>query len=73
MKHKIINADLVKLILSLILILIAYLFIENPNIFKTLLFISYIIVSCEVYFNALKSIKDKEFFDENILMIIATL
>lgn len=73
MKHKIINADLVKLILSLILILIAYLFIENPNIFKTLLFISYIIVSCEVYFNAIKNIKDKEFFDENILMIIATL
>ena len=73
MKHKIINADLIKLILSLILILIAYLFIENPNIFKTLLFISYIIVSYEVYFNAIKNIKDKEFFDENILMIIATL
>lgn len=73
MKHKIINADLVKLIMSLIFILIAYLFIENPNIFKTLLFISYIIVSYEVYFNAIKNIKDKEFFDENILMIIATL
>ena len=37
------------------------------------MFISYIIVSCEVYFNAIKNIKDKEFFDENILMIIATL
>lgn len=73
MKHKIINADLVKLIMSLIFILIAYLFIENPNIFKTLLFISYIVVSYEVYFNAIKNIKDKEFFDENILMIIATL
>lgn len=73
MKHKIINADLVKLIMSLIFILIAYLFIENPNIFKTLLFISYIIVSYEAYFNAIKNIKDKEFFDENILMIIATL
>ena len=65
---KIINEDLIKIIISIILLVIG-IFLEN----NILLVISYIFVSIEIYLNAFKNIKDGNIFDENTLMIVATL
>lgn len=65
---KIINSDLIKIFLSIIFLIIGL--ILNNNI---LLIISYVFVSIEVYINAFKNIKDGNIFDENTLMIVATL
>lgn len=67
------NEDLIRILISAILIIIS-IFLKN---FKTayliVIVVSYVSVSKEVYENALKNIKNKEIFDENLLMIIATL
>lgn len=67
------NEDLIRILISAIL-LITSIFLKN---FKTayliVIVVSYVFVSKEVYENALKNIKNKEIFDENLLMIIATL
>lgn len=65
---KLINKDLIKIIISIILVGI-YLIFKS----KYLLIISYLIVSYDIYIKAYKNILKKEFFDENILMILATL
>lgn len=68
---KIINEDLLKIIISTILFIIA-LFLPNP--FKLIvLIISYIIISYEIYIEAFNELKEKEIFNENLLMILATL
>lgn len=68
---KIINEDLLKIIISTILFIIA-LFLPNP--FKLIvLIISYIIISYEIYIEAFNELKEKEIFNENILMILATI
>lgn len=64
-----INEDLIRIIISVILLVLGMIF--NENIY--LLVISYVFVSKEVYFNAFKNIKEGKIFDENFLMIIATL
>ena len=73
MKKIKINEDLIRILISAIL-LITSIFLKN---FKTayliVIVVSYVFVSKEVYENALKNIKNKEIFDENLLMIIATL
>lgn len=73
MKKIKINEDLIRILISAIL-LITSIFLKN---FKTayliVIVVSYVFVSKEVYENALKNIKKKEIFDENLLMIIATL
>ena len=67
------NEDLIRILISTVLLIIS-MFLKN---FKTayliVIVISYVFVSKEVYENALKNIKKKELFDENLLMIIATL
>ncbi len=67
------NEDLIRILISAILLIIS-IFLKN---FKTayliVIVVSYVFVSKEVYENALKNIKNKEIFDENLLMIIATL
>lgn len=67
------NEDLIRILISAILLIIS-IFLKN---FKTayliVIVVSYVFVSKEVYENALKNIKKKEIFDENLLMIIATL
>ncbi|CDF20587.1 cadmium-exporting ATPase [Clostridium sp. CAG:609] len=67
------NEDLIRILISAILLIIS-IFLKN---FKTayliVIVVSYVLVSKEVYENALKNIKKKEIFDENLLMIIATL
>ena len=63
------NEDLIRIIISIVFLVLGMIF--NENIY--LLVISYVFVSKEVYFNALKNIKNGKIFDENFLMIIATL
>lgn len=67
------NEDLIRILISAILLIIS-IFLKN---FKTayliVIVVSYVFVSKEVYENALKNIKKKDIFDENLLMIIATL
>lgn len=69
---KLFNEDLIKILLSILLFVIS-LFIPNELIKNILIILSYIIVSYELYIEAFENIKEKEFFDENVLMIIATL
>ena len=64
-----INEDLIRIIISIVLLVLGMIF--NENIY--LLVISYVFVSKEVYFNAIKNIREGKIFDENFLMIIATL
>ncbi len=64
-----INEDLIRIIISIVLLVLGMIF--NENIY--LLVISYVFVSKEVYFNAFKNIREGNVFDENFLMIIATL
>ena len=65
------NEDLLRIIISTLLFLISFLFKEPVKII--LLVISYIIISIEVYKNAFCHLKEGEIFDENLLMIIATI
>lgn len=69
MKKIKINEDLIRIIISTVLLVLGMIF--NENIY--LLVISYVFVSKEVYFNAIKNIREGKIFDENFLMIIATL
>lgn len=64
-----INEDLIRIIISIILLALGMIF--NENIY--LLVISYVFISKKVYFNAFKNIREGKIFDENFLMIIATL
>ncbi len=69
MKKIKINEDLIRIIISIIFLVLGLIF--NEKIY--LLVVSYIFISKEVYFNAFKNIRKRKIFDENLLMIIATL
>lgn len=69
---KFINEDLIKIILSTTFFIIG-IFITIIEIKLALLAVSYAIVSVEIYIEALNNLKERKFFDENILMIIATI
>lgn len=69
MKKIKINEDLIRIIISIVLLVLGMIF--NENIY--LLVISYVFISKEVYFNAFENIRGGKIFDENFLMIIATL
>lgn len=69
---KFFNEDLIKILISIILFIIS-LFIEETEIKLAFLATSYAIISTGIYINAYNHIKKKVFFDENLLMIIATL
>ena len=64
--------DFFKIILSGIIFVIS-LFIDTETTKFILLIISYIIVSYEMYISAFKNILKGEIFDENLLMIVATI
>lgn len=67
------NEDLIRILISAVLLIIS-IFLKNfKTIYLIVIVVSYVFVSKEVYENALKNIKKKEIFDENLLMIIATL
>ena len=65
------NFDLQKIIISTLLLLISLLIKESIS--YIILGISYVIISYEMYINAFKNIKKGELFDENVLMILATI
>lgn len=69
---KLINKDLYKIIISS-LILIITIFVKNNYLKLLLLIISYITISYTMYIESFKNIKKGEIFDENFLMIIATI
>lgn len=69
MKKIKINENLIRIIISIVFLVLGMIF--NENIY--LLVISYVFISKEVYFNAFKNIREGKIFDENFLMIIATL
>lgn len=67
-----INEDLAKIIISFILLAFSF-FIKDYKIFYLIvLILSYLIVSYEVFIDAFKNALKGEIFDENLLMIIAT-
>ncbi len=64
------NVDLFKLLISVIFFILSFIF---KDISFLLLLISYVIISYSIYIEAIEKIFDKEFFDENLLMILATI
>ena len=66
------NKEWIKIIVSIVLIIIS-LVIESEPTKLILLIISYTVIGLNVYKNSLKNIKKLEIFDENFLMVIATL
>lgn len=71
MKKNIINEGLGKIIISILLFLLSFSFSGiTHNIF---LLLSYIVISYELYIDSWQSIRKKEIFDENLLMILATI
>jgi len=69
---KYINEDFIKIVIGLLLFIIS-LIIDIQVVKIGILLLSYIIVSYEMYIKAFKNIKEGEIFDENFLMIIATI
>ena len=69
---KYINEDLIKILLSITVFIVA-LFVKEAEINLALLATSYAIISSGIYISAYHHVKKKVFFDENLLMIIATL
>lgn len=68
---KFLNEDLIRIIISIILFIIS-IFLPSP-IKEIILVISYIIISHEIYMEAFEGLKEKDIFNENFLMILATL
>lgn len=69
---KYINEDLVKIIISFILFIISF-FISSETIKLILIVVGYIIVAYEMYIEAFNDFKEGEIFNEELLMILATL
>lgn len=67
------NFDLVKILISVFLFVVSLFFGEDSYIKLSLLIVSYVVVSYEIYIEAFKNVKTGEIFDENFLMIIATI
>lgn len=68
---KFLNEDLIRIIISTLLFIIS-MFLPTP--IKTIvLVVSYIIISHEIYMEAFEGLKEKDIFNENFLMILATL
>ena len=68
---KYLNNYLIKILLSIFLVVLSFIFKGNIKI--VLLIISYIIISYEMYIDSIKDTFKGEIFNENFLMIIATL
>lgn len=68
-----INEDLVKIIISTILFIISFVIKDNKFMYFAVLLVSYLVISYELYVNTYKNILEKEFFDEDTLMILATI
>ena len=73
MKKIEVNEDLIKIIISATLFALSFFIKEYTYPYLIVLLISYIIVAYEMIIESFKNILKGTFFDENILMIIATL
>ena len=73
MKKININEDLLKIIISTVLFILSFLAKDYHILYVIILLLSYIIISYELYINTYHNILEKEFFDEDTLMIIATI
>lgn len=73
MKKNLLNFDFIKIIIGAILFGISFLFEEKSILYFLFIFLSYIILAYEMFIDAIKKIFKKELFDENLLMIIATI
>ena len=69
---KYINEDLVKIIISFILFIISF-FFSSETIKLILIVVWYIIVAYEMYIEAFNDFKEGKIFNEELLMILATL
>lgn len=68
---KFLNEDLIRIIISTLLFIIS-IFLPTP--IKTIvLVVSYVFISHEIYMEAFEGLKEKDIFNENFLMILATL
>lgn len=65
------KSDLIRTIIGLILFISSFFIKSNVNII--LIYISYILIAYNIILNMVDNIKNKEFFDENTLMFIATI
>lgn len=72
MKIKI-NENIIKIIISVILFVLALIFQDYRTIYFILLVCSYLIVSYKIFIDAVKKLVKGNVFDENTLMIIATI
>lgn len=68
-----INEDLLKIIISSILFIISFFLSPNSTFYLIVLGLSYIIIAYEMFLNSIQNIFRGDFFDENTLMIIATI
>ena len=68
-----INSEIVKIIISAILFVLSLFFKDYEFMYFVLLISSYLIVSFDIFIEAFKNIFKGKFFDENTLMIIATI
>lgn len=66
------NEDIIKIIISAILFVIALFFQNYEIVYLILLVCSYLIVSYRIFIEAIKKLVKGNVFDENTLMIIAT-
>lgn len=73
MKKNLLNFDFIKIIIGAVLFGISFLFEEKSILYFLFIFLSYIILTYEMFIDAIKKIFKKELFDENLLMIIATI
>lgn len=73
MKKNLLNFDFIKIIIGVVLFGISFLFEEKSILYFLFIFLSYIILAYEMFIDAIKKIFKKELFDENLLMIIATI
>lgn len=68
---KFLNEDLIRIIISTLLFIIS-MFLPTP--IKTIvLVVSYVFIGHEIYMEAFEGLKEKDIFNENFLMILATL
>ncbi len=65
--------EITKIIISTILFILSFLFKNYPIIYFTLIILSYLIVSLKIFIDAIKHLIKGKLFDENMLMIIATI
>lgn len=68
-----INEELIKIIISALFFTLSFFTTKNSILYFVLLILSYIVISYEIYIDAFRNIFHGEMFDENFLMILATI